>query len=68
MFTVKKICDYQFKSELDIFLSGTDDADQRSRFRLKGSPFCRSCTIYSGDAIVAQVTEKPYSALSTFCF
>lgn len=54
VFTVKKICDRQFKSELEVFLAGIDIADGHPSFRLKGNPFWRSCTIYSKDAIVAQ--------------
>jgi len=57
VFTVKKIYDRQFKLELEVFLSGTDITDQIPSFRLKGNPFRRSCTIFSGDSIVAQVTE-----------
>lgn len=32
-----------------------------SSFKLKDNPFCRSCTIYTRDAVVAQVTGRPRS-------
>lgn len=54
VFTVKSLSDSQFGAELNVFLSGKELEDQIPNFRLKGSPFKRSCTIYSGDSIVAQ--------------
>ncbi|PKA67241.1 Protein LURP-one-related 15 [Apostasia shenzhenica] len=55
LFTVYKTAYSTFKTELEISLLAENLEDQKSKFILRGSPFQRSCTIYSGDSIIAQV-------------
>lgn len=42
-------------TEFEIFPGGEIGEESKSEFKMKGSPFYRSCTIYRGDTIVAQV-------------
>lgn len=43
------------RTEFEIFPGGEIGEESKSDFKMKGSPFYRSCTIYRGDTILAQV-------------
>ncbi|PON94383.1 LURP1-related protein domain containing protein [Trema orientale] len=59
LFSVKKSSLIQFKTELDVFLAA-NTKEEVPDFKVKGSWFERSCTIYLGDTsnIVAQMHKK----------
>lgn len=59
LFTVKKSSLLQFKTQLDVFLAG-NTREELPDFKIKGSWFERSCTIYLGDTstIIAQMHKK----------
>lgn len=50
MFRVERTMNTLTRLEFQVFLNN-DDPD----FKMRGSPFYRSCTIYKGNSIVAQV-------------
>ncbi|MFS7900356.1 putative tubby-like protein [Helianthus anomalus] len=56
IFTAKQSSLIQLKTSLDVFL-GYNDKENVCDFKVKGSWFDRSCTIYAGDGatIIAQV-------------
>jgi hypothetical protein len=56
LFSVKKSSLLQVKTKLDVFLASNTKEDVCD-FKIEGSWFERSCTIYAGDSstIVAQV-------------
>ncbi|KAL3530953.1 hypothetical protein ACH5RR_010275 [Cinchona calisaya] len=56
VFGVEKTLDKLTRTEFDIFLIGEKREDSKTDFRMRGSPFKRSCTIYKGDAIVAETS------------
>ena len=64
LFSVKKSSLLQFKTQLDVFLAANSKEDVFD-FKIKGSWFERSCTIYAADGttIIAQMHKK-YSAQS----
>ncbi|KAI3674785.1 hypothetical protein L2E82_51900 [Cichorium intybus] len=59
IFTAKQSSLIQFKTSLDVFL-GYNEKESACDFKVKGSWFDRSCTIYAGDTntIVAQMHKK----------
>ncbi|MTV28763.1 hypothetical protein FTX61_25795, partial [Nitriliruptoraceae bacterium ZYF776] len=58
IFSAKESSLIQFKTSLDVFLG--DNEHGNCNFKVKGSWFDRSCTIYAGDGntIVAQMHKK----------
>ncbi|KAG1338993.1 putative ras-related protein Rab-21 [Cocos nucifera] len=64
IFTMQKTLYSPFKTELEVVLPGRNQGDLKPSFRLKGNPFWRSCTIFRGDSIFAQVMRKEYSILA----
>ncbi|XP_020578776.1 protein LURP-one-related 7 [Phalaenopsis equestris] len=66
LFTVHKLAYSTFKTELEVLVSSDNFRDEKQKFILKGSPFQRSCTIYSGDSIVAQA--NPLYKLKKFIY
>uniref|UniRef100_A0A1D1YQ88 Protein LURP-one-related 7 n=1 Tax=Anthurium amnicola TaxID=1678845 RepID=A0A1D1YQ88_9ARAE len=58
IFTAHKTADSPFDTELDVFLMTGNWGQPSLAFRLKGSPFQRSCTIYKGNSIVAQTNPN----------
>ncbi|XP_062094837.1 protein LURP-one-related 15-like [Humulus lupulus] len=66
LFTVKKSSVIQFNTDLDVFLSGNTN-EEVPDFKIKGSWFQRSCTIFLGDGTtaIAQMHAKN-SASSVF--
>ncbi|CAI9097195.1 OLC1v1033565C1 [Oldenlandia corymbosa var. corymbosa] len=56
LFSVRKSSLFQFKTKLDVFLASNTKEDVCD-FRIEGSWFERSCTIYAGESstIIAQV-------------
>ncbi|KAG6433720.1 hypothetical protein SASPL_105335 [Salvia splendens] len=73
LFSVRKSSMIQFKTKLEVFVAANSKED-RCDFRIEGSWFERSCTIYAGDTdnVIAQMRRK-HSAQSillgkdTFC-
>ncbi|KAF3447999.1 hypothetical protein FNV43_RR08707 [Rhamnella rubrinervis] len=59
LFSVKKSSLLQFKTQLDVFLAANTKEDVFD-FKIKGSWFERSCTIYAADGttIIAQMHKK----------
>ncbi|XP_071741435.1 protein LURP-one-related 10-like [Rutidosis leptorrhynchoides] len=59
IFSAKQSSLIQFKTSLDVFL-GSNEKEDVCNFKVKGSWFDRSCTIYAGDGttIVAQMHKK----------
>ncbi|CAM8897613.1 unnamed protein product [Rhodiola kirilowii] len=59
LFSVKKSSLLQFKTELDVFLA-SNTSESVCDFKIKGSWFERSCTIYAGNSniIIAQMHKK----------
>ncbi|XP_027068444.1 protein LURP-one-related 10-like [Coffea arabica] len=59
LFSVKKSSLIQFKTKLDVFLASNTKEDVCD-FKIEGSWFERSCTVYAGDSstIVAQMHKK----------
>lgn len=55
MFRVEKTVDKLTRTEFEIFLIGEESEDSKTDFKMRGSPFKRSCTIYKDDSIVAEV-------------
>ncbi|GLJ38517.1 hypothetical protein SUGI_0784930 [Cryptomeria japonica] len=56
-FSARKSSIFQLKTALDVFMAGNRD-EKYSDFRIKGSYFDRSCTIYQGDRILAQMKRR----------
>ncbi|KAH9309841.1 hypothetical protein KI387_037752 [Taxus chinensis] len=56
-FTAKKSSVFQLKTALDVFMAGNKD-EKVSDFHVKGSYFDRSCTIYQGGRILAEMRRK----------
>ncbi|KAL8102106.1 protein LURP-one-related 15-like [Apium graveolens] len=52
LFTVKKSSLLQFKTQLDVFLA-SNTSEHNCDFKIKGSWFERSCSIYAGNSSVA---------------
>ena len=70
LFSVKKSSLIQFKTKLDVFLASNTKEDVCD-FKIEGSWFERSCTVYAGDSstIVAQVHDvKLFLAAGVTCF
>uniref|UniRef100_A0A0D6R3E9 Protein LURP-one-related 15 n=1 Tax=Araucaria cunninghamii TaxID=56994 RepID=A0A0D6R3E9_ARACU len=57
LFTARKSSMIQLKTALDVFLAGNKD-EKHTDFHVKGSFLERSCTIYRGDRIVAEMKRK----------
>lgn len=59
LFTVRKSSLFQFKTQLDVFLASNTSKDNRD-FKIKGSWFEKSCTIYAGKSsnVIAQMHRK----------
>ncbi|KAJ3697313.1 hypothetical protein LUZ61_001018 [Rhynchospora tenuis] len=59
LFTVKKVCMLQLKTELDVFLA-RNTTEQHCDFKVKGSSFERSWTLYLGDSntIIARMSHQ----------
>ncbi|XP_045793243.1 protein LURP-one-related 10-like [Trifolium pratense] len=59
IFTLKRSSLIQFKTKLDVFLASNKKQDVCD-FKVKGSWFQRSCTVYAGESnnIVAQMHKK----------
>lgn len=53
--TAQKTRHTLLRTEFDVFLSAEISDGSTASFRMKGFPFQRSCTIYGGRSIVAQV-------------
>ncbi|THG08298.1 hypothetical protein TEA_019962 [Camellia sinensis var. sinensis] len=56
IFRVERTLNALFRTELDVFPVGENGEESKSDFKMKGSPFHRSCTIYSGNSIMAQTS------------
>ncbi|EEF44676.1 conserved hypothetical protein [Ricinus communis] len=54
-FKVQRTLNKIFRTELEVFLVKENSGESASDFKIKGCAFQRSCIIYGGDAIVAQV-------------
>ena len=57
--TVKKLC----RVELEVFLVADKSEDSSCDFKVIGSPFMKSCTIYKDHSLVAQVLH--FSSIAT---
>ncbi|XP_010923017.2 protein LURP-one-related 15 [Elaeis guineensis] len=59
LFSVKKSSPMQFKTELHVFLAANTN-EKACDFKIKGSYFARSCTIYFGESktIIAQMSRQ----------
>lgn len=57
LFAAKKSSLFQLKTALDVFMAGNKD-EKLCDFHVKGSYFDRSCTVYQGDRIVAEMKRK----------
>ncbi|KAL1804598.1 hypothetical protein ACET3Z_027666 [Daucus carota] len=58
LFSVKKSSLLQFKTQLDVFLA-SNTSEHHCDFKIKGSWFERSCTIYAGNStVIAQMHRK----------
>lgn len=55
MFRVQRTLSRLTRTEFEVFLVGENREESTSDVKLKGFPFRRSCTIYKGNSIVAQV-------------
>lgn len=55
MFRVQRTKNRLTRTEFDVFLVGENREESTSDVKLKGFPFRRSCTIFKGNSIVAQV-------------
>jgi uncharacterized protein YxjI len=57
LFTVKRSSMFQLKASLDVFLA-TNTKMSAPDFKVKGSWSERSCVVYAGDNIIAQMHRK----------
>ncbi|KAJ0074750.1 hypothetical protein Patl1_35095 [Pistacia atlantica] len=55
MFRVQRMLNRLTRTEFDVFLFGENQEESTSDVKMKGFPFRRSCTIFKGNSIVAQV-------------
>ncbi|XP_076887328.1 protein LURP-one-related 7-like [Bidens hawaiensis] len=55
MFKVERTTNTLTRVEFQVFLNNGNN-NKNSDFKMRGSPFFRSCTIYKGDSIVAQTS------------
>ena len=55
IFRVQRTVNKLTRTELEVFLVGENGEDSASKLKVKGCPFQKSCTIYRGNDIVAQV-------------
>ncbi|KAI3770834.1 hypothetical protein L6452_01979 [Arctium lappa] len=57
MFRVERTTNTLTRLEFQVFLTnGYGNPNNESDFKMRGSPFYRSCTIYNGNSIVAQTS------------
>ncbi|KAI7984568.1 Protein LURP-one-related 7 [Camellia lanceoleosa] len=56
IFRVERTLNALFRTELEVFPVSENGEESKSDFKMKGSPFHRSCTIYSGNSIMAQTS------------
>ncbi|XP_052172393.1 protein LURP-one-related 7 [Diospyros lotus] len=56
IFRAERTGDSVSETEFEIFSVGENGEESKSDFKMKGSPFNRSCTINKGDSIVAQTS------------
>ncbi|CAI9107104.1 OLC1v1006390C1 [Oldenlandia corymbosa var. corymbosa] len=56
IFRVEKKLNNQTRTEFEIFFMGKKLEEMTENFRMIGSPFERSCTIYNGDSLVAETS------------
>ncbi|XP_076928279.1 protein LURP-one-related 7-like [Bidens hawaiensis] len=57
IFRVERTTNTLTRVEFQVFLkNGDNNNNKNSDFKMRGSPFFRSCTIYKGDSIVAQTS------------
>ncbi|KAM7522006.1 hypothetical protein LguiA_011908 [Lonicera macranthoides] len=56
LFRVERTVHTLSRTECEVFLVNGDLEGMKSDFKMKGCPFQRSCTIYSGNSIVAQTS------------
>lgn len=57
IFRVERTLHSRLRTELEVFFGGENWEGQVPDFRVKGSPFHRSCIIYRGNSIAAQVMK-----------
>lgn len=57
IFRVERTLHSRLRTELEVFFGGENSEGPVPDFRVKGSPFHRSCIIYRGDSIAAQVIK-----------
>ncbi|KAK7858620.1 protein lurp-one-related 7 [Quercus suber] len=55
IFRVQRTVNKLTRTELEVFLVGENGEDSASTLKVKGCPFQKSCTIYRGNDVVAQV-------------
>ncbi|RWR78989.1 protein LURP-one-related 7 [Cinnamomum micranthum f. kanehirae] len=56
IFRVERTLHSRLRTELEVFFGGENSEGLVPDFRVKGSPFHRSCIIYRGDSIAAQTS------------
>lgn len=56
LFRVERTLNRLNRTELEVFLADENRGDSKSDFKVMGFPFQKSCTIYRGNAIVAQTS------------
>ncbi|XP_057513152.1 protein LURP-one-related 7-like [Actinidia eriantha] len=57
LFRVERTLNAFNRTEFKVFPVGENGGeDSKSEFKMKGSPFYRSCTIYKGDSVLAQTS------------
>ncbi|KAJ8647706.1 hypothetical protein MRB53_000729 [Persea americana] len=56
IFRVERTLHSRLRTELEVFFGGENWEGQVPDFRVKGSPFHRSCIIYRGNSIAAQTS------------
>ena len=67
IFTVEKHVDETSRNEFRVLLvNDSNNEDSKTELLMKGNPFRRSCTIYKGDSIVAQVLQN--HTMPQLCF
>lgn len=67
IFRVERTKNKLTRTELEVFLVRNNPGDPTPQFKVKGCPFMRSCTIYKGNEIVAQVYFATKCSMQWHC-
>lgn len=67
MFKVNRVLNTFLEKDFEVFLAGENNEGTKIDIKMKGCPFMRSCTIYKGNSIMAEVMIYNCVTFPVFC-